>query len=238
MDGGAFRLSDYPQIGQVGAVPLATPETGTVGGSGRSTMFRAVVLDRHEQASGRELRVVPPGLERARSGQQQSRPDSHDGTVHGRLREQRRRHPGPGLSRAGVEPDYMEPNRWQAAATYVTGAHNMKVGYQGVFHWNRLTPTATTTTSITGSTTACRTSSRSSRGRTSRLAHAIRRPVRTGPVDSRKVHRSEAIRYDHAWSYYPAQQIGPTQFIPQALSSRSPRASSAITTSTRVRPRL
>ena len=41
--------------------------------------------------------------------------------------------------------------------------------------------------------------------------------MRTGPVDSRKVHRSGGIRYDHAWSYYPAQQIGPTQFIPQAL---------------------
>jgi hypothetical protein len=26
-----------------------------------------------------------------------------------------------------------------------------------------------------------------------------------------------ALRYDHAWSYYPAQQIGPTRFLPQGL---------------------
>ena len=103
VDGGAFRLSDYPQIGQVGAVPLATPETGTVGGSGRSdvsawswTVTSRLLLDAsygsyHQDWNGRE------------AAWQQSRPDSHDGTVHGRLREQRRRRPGPGLSRAGVE---------------------------------------------------------------------------------------------------------------------------------------
>jgi len=27
-----------------------------------------------------------------------------------------------------------------------------------------------------------------------------------------------ALRYDHAWSYYPAQQIGPTRFLPTALT--------------------
>ena len=32
-----------------------------------------------------------------------------------------------------------------------------------------------------------------------------------------KVTVQGAIRYDHAWSYYPEQQIGPTQFIPEAL---------------------
>ena len=26
-----------------------------------------------------------------------------------------------------------------------------------------------------------------------------------------------ALRYDHAWSYYPAQQIGPTRFLPEGL---------------------
>ena len=27
-----------------------------------------------------------------------------------------------------------------------------------------------------------------------------------------------AIRYDHAWSYYPAQQVGPTRFLPTAVT--------------------
>ena len=57
--------------------------------------------------------------------------------------------------------DYMEPNRWQAAATYVTGAHNMKVGYQGVFHWETRTPTTNNYNLQYRSTTAYRTSSRS-----------------------------------------------------------------------------
>ena len=36
--------------------------------------------------------------------------------------------------------DYMSPNRWFTTASYVTGAHSMKVGYQGVFHWNTSFP--------------------------------------------------------------------------------------------------
>ena len=26
-----------------------------------------------------------------------------------------------------------------------------------------------------------------------------------------------ALRYDHAWSYYPEQQLGPTRFLPTPL---------------------
>ena len=170
VDAGAFRLSDYPQIGQVGAVPLATPETGTVGGSGRSPMFQykgswtvtsRLLLDAsygsyHQDWNGRERPGNNRDLIRMTEQCTAGCPNNGGGV--------------PGLVyRAQVwNADYMEPNRWQAAATYVTGAHNMKVGYQGVFHWNKTPRTATTTTSNTGSTTACRTSSRSSRGRTSR----------------------------------------------------------------------
>ena len=118
----------------------------------------------------------------------------------------------PGLVyRAQVwNPDYMEPNRWQAAATYVTGAHNMKVGYQGVFHWNRLTPTATTTTSITGSTTACRTSSRSSRGRTSRT-----RACDTTPL----THRTSGLA-EGSPSREPSATTTPGATIPRSRSGR------------------
>ena len=37
-------------------------------------------------------------------------------------------------------PDFMEPIRWNASATYVTGAHNMKAGYIGAFYWNESNP--------------------------------------------------------------------------------------------------
>ena len=112
----------------------------------------------------------------------------------------------------------MEPNRWHAAATYVTGAHNMKAGYQGVFHWNKTSPHATTPTSNTGSTTACRTSSR-------RIWQAVRQADSRVRYDAfyaqdqwtrGKLTLQGALRYDHAWSYYPAQQIGPTHFLPEA----------------------
>ena len=34
---------------------------------------------------------------------------------------------------AGYSDNYGNPNTWRASASYVTGAHNMKVGYQGSF---------------------------------------------------------------------------------------------------------
>ena len=39
-----------------------------------------------------------------------------------------------------------------------------------------------------------------------------------GPVDhAARMTLQGALRYDHAWSYYPAQQIGPTRFLPTPL---------------------
>jgi len=34
----------------------------------------------------------------------------------------------------------MEPIRWNASATYVTGAHSMKAGYIGAFYWDERNP--------------------------------------------------------------------------------------------------
>ena len=36
--------------------------------------------------------------------------------------------------------DFMEPIRWNASATYVTGAHNMKAGYIGAYYWDTSRP--------------------------------------------------------------------------------------------------
>ena len=192
VDAGAFRLSDYPQIGQVGAVPLATPETGTVGGSGRSPMFQykgswtvtsRLLLDAsygsyHQDWNGREV----PGNNRdlIRMTEQCTAGCANNG---GGI---------PGLVyRAQVwNPDYMEPNRWQAAATYVTGAHNMKVGYQGVFHWEQDSPPRQQPQPrIPGQQRRAEPAHAVREAVLHRLARAIRRAVRTGPVDSRKVHR-------------------------------------------------
>ena len=42
-----------------------------------------------------------------------------------------------------------------------------------------------------------------------------------------------ALRYDHAWSYFPEQTVGPVRFFPTSGRIRIPRASRAITTSRR-----
>jgi len=220
VDGGAFRLSDYPQIGVVGAVPLATPETGTVGGSGRSPMFQykgswtvtsRLLLDAsygsyHQDWNGREV----PGNNRdlIRMTEQCTAGCANNG---GGV---------PGLTyRAQVwNADYMEPNRWQAAATYVTGAHNMKAGYQGVFHWQQTHPHGNN----------YNLDYRVNNGVPNQLTQFARPYFTDSRVRYDALYAQDqwtrgkftvqgAIRYDHAWSYYPEQQIGPTQFIPQAL---------------------
>ena len=114
--------------------------------------------------------------------------------------------------------DYMEPNRWQAAATYVTGAHNMKVGYQGVFHWNQVY-THTNNSNL---------EFRFDNGVPNQLTQTLR-PYQT---DSRvrydafyaqdqwtrgKFTFQGALRYDHAWSYFPAQEIPATNFLLEPL---------------------
>ena len=213
VDAGGFRLSDYPQIGVVGAVPLATPETGTVGGSGRSPMFQykwtwtatsRLLLDAsygsyHQDWNGRER----PGNNRdlIRMTEQCTAGCANNG---GGV---------PGLVyRAQVwNADYMEPNRWQAAATYVTGAHNMKSRLsRRVPLGTRLTPTATTRTSNTGSTTACRTSSRSSRGRTSQT-----RACDTTPC----THRTSGLA-ESSPSREPSATTTPGATIPRSRSGR------------------
>ena len=95
----------------------------------------------------------------------------------------------PGLIyRAQVwNPDYMEPNRWQAAATYVTGAHNMKFGYQGVFHLEQTHPHGNNhNLDYRVNNGVPNQLTQFARPYSDRLAHPIRRPLRAGPVDPRK----------------------------------------------------
>jgi hypothetical protein len=219
VDAGAFRLSDSPQIGIVGAAALATPETGTIGGTGRSPMFQfkgtwtltsRLLLDAsygsyHQNWNGRERRDNNRNLIRVTEQCAGGCPDN--GGLAGLV------------YRAQVwNTDYMEPNRWQAAASYVTGAHNMKFGYQGVFHLETRTP----------STNNYNLQYRVNNGIPNQLTQSLN-PYKT---DSRtrydafyaqdqwtrgRITFQGAIRYDHSWSYYPQQQIGATNFLPTPL---------------------
>ena len=126
---------------------------------------------------------------------------------------------------------YIFAHTWNAAASYVTGAHNMKFGYQGAFHRDddNLFPTISNdyltqyTFNTPCTTSPCPTS-----------------PIPTGVtiqsgVFTRKVRTQYyafygqeqwtkdrltlqgALRFDHAWSSFPEQQIGPSVTIPNAI---------------------
>ena len=229
---GGYRLSDYPQIGVVGAAATATPETGTVGGSGRSPMFRykwswtatsRLLLDAsygsyHQDWNGREV----PGNNRdlIRVTEQCA----------GGLCQQRWRRPRVSSTARKLERRLHGAEPVAGAATYVTGAHNMKVGYQGVYHWNQ----------VYTHTNNYNLEYRFNNGVPNQLTQTLR-PYQT---DSRvrynafyaqdqwtrgKLTFQGALRYDHAWSYFPAQEIRRDRLPPgRRWSSLSPRASSAI----------
>jgi hypothetical protein len=126
---------------------------------------------------------------------------------------------------------YIFAHTWNAAASYVTGAHNLKFGYQGAFHRDddNLFPTISNDSLMQFTfNTPC----------TAGVCPA--NPIATGVtiqsgVFTRKV-RTEyyafyaqeqwtkdrltlqgALRFDHAWSSFPEQQIGPSVTIPNAI---------------------
>jgi hypothetical protein len=116
---------------------------------------------------------------------------------------------------------YIFAHTWNASASYVTGAHNMKFGYQGAFHRDddNLFPTISNDF---------------------RTLYVFNRQVPTGVTIqagpfTRKV-RTEyyaffaqeqwtrdrltlqgALRFDHSWSHFPEQIIGPDVWIPTAI---------------------
>jgi hypothetical protein len=126
---------------------------------------------------------------------------------------------------------YIFAHTWNAAASYVTGAHNMKFGYQGAFHRDddNLFPTISNTSLMQLQfNTPCN------------AAPCPTNPIATGitlqsGVFTRKVRTQYyafyaqeqwtrdrltlqgALRFDHAWSSFPEQQIGPSVTIPTAI---------------------
>ena len=55
----------------------------------------------------------------------------------------RRRQPSASTAGAyNILDNSQNPNTWRASATYVTGAHNMKFGYQGAYHIEETTDLA------------------------------------------------------------------------------------------------
>jgi hypothetical protein len=109
--------------------------------------------------------------------------------------------------------DWIGAHTWNAAATYVTGAHSMKIGYQGAYHEDNRAPSGQTVSyrvnngvpnQITQYLRDYRTLSR-----VRYTAFYIQDQWTRGRLSAQA-----ALRYDHSWSYYPEQSIGGTRFLP------------------------
>jgi hypothetical protein len=111
---------------------------------------------------------------------------------------------------------------WNFSASYVTGAHNFKAGYQGAFHRD-----IDQLFGIVNNTQ--RLSYRFLNGVPNQLTmdsgpwtRQVRTEYAAGYLQDSwtlgRVTTQAALRFDHAWSYFPPQQIGPDRFLPTAIS--------------------
>ena len=115
--------------------------------------------------------------------------------------------------------DWIGAHTWNAAASFITGANALKVGYQGAHHEDNRAGQSQTpklqyrfNNGIPNQLTQNLLPWRSlSRVRYS--AFYVQDQLTRG-----RLTLSGALRYDHSWSYYPAQQIGPSTWLPSATS--------------------
>ena len=107
---------------------------------------------------------------------------------------------------------------WAAAATYVIGAQSMKFGYQGALLYQQ-------SNSITNSQYL---QYRTNNGVPDQMTLTIGNFSFGGRVRADSFYAQDqwtrgrmtlqgALRYDHAWSYFPEVQVGPVRFFPNAV---------------------
>ena len=151
-----------------------------------------------------------------------------------RLRQQRR-HPGPDLPVAELRELSGLASTWRALGVVRHRRAQHEVRLPGSVPRRQPATSATTRTSSTASTTACRTSSREPQSRS-----AFKQRIRYEAFYAQeqwtlgRLTLQGALRYDHAWSYFPEQQVGPVQLpADRRRLPRDRRASSATTTSRR-----
>jgi hypothetical protein len=112
--------------------------------------------------------------------------------------------------------DTASPNNWNASASYVTGSHNMKVGYQGAYQAastvRHANPTLLSYNFTQGVPTAftVRIPEWGSADRTWTQSFFAQDTWTRGRVTVQG-----ALRYDHAWSYSPAGLSGTNVAAPQ-----------------------
>jgi hypothetical protein len=105
---------------------------------------------------------------------------------------------------------------WRGAATYVSGRHNAKVGYVGQFIDNRF-PNAVQNDTWTNYRVDNGIPNRISMTAGPRQVVTYVSTAGFYAQDQWAVNRltlSGALRYDHVWSRFPQQQLGPNPFFP------------------------
>jgi hypothetical protein len=107
---------------------------------------------------------------------------------------------------------------WRAAASFVTGAHSVKVGYQGN-HWKsdiiNFVNTQGLAYTLRGGVPSSFTMTISPFGTLNRAQSAALYAQEQWTLG--RVTLQGALRYDRAWSYFPEQQVGPHRFLPTAI---------------------
>jgi hypothetical protein len=110
-------------------------------------------------------------------------------------------------------------NQWNASASFVTGSHNIKFGYQGALLYD----------DRRNYTNDHYLSYRTNNGIPDQLTQSIsnfpiRQRVRSDAFYAQeqwtfqRLTLQGALRYDHAWSWFPEQTVGPVPFLPQAVT--------------------
>ncbi len=215
-DAGSFRLRNTATQGS----PTAAPETGTVSPGNGSSRLQQIKYT--STATNRLLLEAGLGTYQ-QNWNGRERPDNNRDLI--RVVEQCAGGCPDNGNIAGLtyraqnwNTDWMSPNRWYGSATYVTGAHSMKVGYQGVLHINKSSPSTNNhnlqyrfNNGIPNQLTQ-NLSPYTTDERTRYDAFFVQDQWTTG-----RLTLQGALRYDHAWSYYPPQQIGATRFLPVPL---------------------
>lgn len=115
---------------------------------------------------------------------------------------------------------WISSNTWKAHFSYVTGAHNMKIGYNGLWNYDSQESNPAPPDAV---------QYRFNNGIPNQITQF------SGMFESQWRTRFDAIfvqdqwtlkrltlqgglRYDHAWSYYPSAQIGGTRFFPEVTT--------------------
>jgi Carboxypeptidase regulatory-like domain len=112
------------------------------------------------------------------------------------------------------ENNWIGAHTWRASAAYVTGAHNLKFGYQGAHH---VYDPKTFTNDLF-------LAYRVNNGIPNQLTQTLIPFDRKDRVRYAAFYAQEqwtrgrmtlqgALRYDRAWSYFPEQRVGPTRFL-------------------------